>query len=344
MAKKFEFGCLATAIGSMPQTDAREVASLVLKYLPFIPHWTQLPRLSPLENMYIQFSEGFPGAVREGDKIYIVRGRDFDEELGQFYMDYEKNSLANYSISAEYAAGLHELLSTKLPEAKMVKGQITGPVTWGLMVTDREQRGVIYDDVLGEIVAKFLKLKASWQERALREVCADTIIFVDEPYLSSLGTAFVALPDEKRVVNLLEEVFDGISGLKGIHCCGGADWSLILKTSINILSFDAYNYAESLSLYLGEVKAFLTRGGTIAWGIVPNDEGTLGKESISSLRDRLEEAMAPFTRGGIRFRQLIGQGLLTPSCGLVNLSSEASAQALELLAGLSDQLRKKYLK
>jgi len=70
----------------------------------------------------------------------------------------------------------------------------------------------------------------------------------------------------------------------------------------------------------------------------------LAKESVASLKDRLEEAMAPFTRKGIRFQQLIEQGLLTPSCGLASLATKgASAWALELLAELSIKIRKRYM-
>ena len=115
-----------------------------------------------------------------------------------------------------------------------------------------------------------------------------------------------------------------------------------MKIPIDILSFDAYNYADSLSTYADEVKSFLARGGTIAWGIVPNDEEALAKESLSSLYDRLGEAMASFTRDGISFKQIISQGLLTPSCGLATLSKEAARQALELLAKLSDSVRKRW--
>jgi len=115
-----------------------------------------------------------------------------------------------------------------------------------------------------------------------------------------------------------------------------------LKTSADILSFDAYNYADSLSCYPAEVKAFLERGSSIAWGIVPNDEGALAKESLASLYDRLGEAMAHFTRDGTPFKQLVAQGLLTPSCTLASMSSEAAAQALELLAELSAKLKRKY--
>jgi hypothetical protein len=52
--------------------------------------------------------------------------------------------------------------------------------------------------------------------------------------------------------------------------------------------------------------------------------------------------MAPFTRDGLPFKQLVGQGLLTPSCTLASLSIEASVRAVELLAELSARVRKKY--
>jgi len=109
------------------------------------------------------------------------------------------------------------------------------------------------------------------------------------------------------------------------------------------LSFDAYNYGPSLNLYPSAVKDFLGRGGIIAWGIVPNEVEALNKETVASLKDRLEETMAPFTRNGLHFKQLVGQGLLTPSCTLTSLATgEASAQALELLVGLSATIRKRY--
>jgi len=340
MSAKFEFGCLPTAIGSMPHTDPEEACSLVMKHLPTIPAWPQLPKRSPKENMCIQFSEGFPGAVINGDKIRIKPSANFDTELEQIYIDCEEGNPSEYGVSAEYAAGLHTFLA-KAKKQEIIKGQVTGPITWGLMVARQDGLAILYDDTLAEVAAKFLRLKASWQENALRQISPNAIIFVDEPYLVSLGSVFTPIP-EGKVANLLEEVFQGIKGLKGLHCCGSTDWSVLLGTSTDILSFDAYNYASSLSTYPDEVKSFLGRGGTIAWGIVPNDEDALAKESLSSLYDRLGEAMAPFTRNGVKFRQIIAQGLITPSCGLVTLSAEAASRALELVAELSDNLRRKY--
>jgi methionine synthase II (cobalamin-independent) len=340
MSARIEFGCLPTAIGSMPHTNPEEACAIIMKYLPDIPVWPQLPRRSPKENMIIQFSEGFPGVVMQGDRIHIEPSADFESELEQIYVDRERGDDRRYGVSTEYAAGLHAFLS-KAAGSKMVKGQVTGPVTWGLAVTRQDGLGILYDDTLAEAAAKFLRLKASWQQNILREISPNPIIFVDEPYLVSLGSVFTPIPEEKVPI-LLEELLGGMRGTKGLHCCGNTNWSVLLDTTIDILSFDAYNYASSLSTHSAEVKSFLERGGNIAWGIVPNEEEALVRESLSSLRDRLEEAMAPFTKDGVKFKQIVAQGLITPSCTLASLSLEAASQTLELTAELSHDLRSRY--
>ena len=330
-------------MGSMPHTDPQEACSLVAKFLPEIPAWPQLPKRSFSENMYAQFSGGFPGVVIEGERIYIDRSKDLDKPLEQLYASYLDKKIEEYAISPDHAAGLHAFLEAELGSPLAVKGQVTGPVTWGLTVTDENRRPVLYDDTLADALAKHLHLKAAWQERELKAISPNTIIFVDEPYMASIGSAFVSLSRE-QVVSLLEEVFSGISGLKGVHCCGNTDWSILLSTPLDILNFDAYNYGYTIALYPEEVKAFLERGGVIAWGIVAHDEGGLKGETVKSLIDRLEECMAALDQKGVSFRLLTERCLVTPSCGLGSLSEEAAAWALELLCGVSKELRKRYIK
>jgi methionine synthase II (cobalamin-independent) len=337
-----EFNCLPTAIGSMPHTDPAEACAQILNYLKEIPCWPQLPKRAFKENMNAQFSEGFPGAVLKDDSFYIDRAQDLSKPLEKLYSAYLENDVDKYSVSADYAAGLHSFLGLKNLSPLAVKGQVTGPVTWGLSVSDNEGKAIIYDDVLGDAAAKFLRLKAGWQEKELSKISLNTIIFVDEPYLASFGSVSVPLSGEK-VASLLDEVLAGINGLKGVHCCGNTDWSVLLGTKIDILSFDTYNYAQSLSLYPAEVKSFLGRKGVIAWGIVPNDGQSLARETVASLKDRLEEAMAPFTRNGIRFKDLLKQSLITPSCTLAFITEEAAERALNLLSELSKTIRKRYI-
>ncbi len=334
--------CLPTMIGSMPQTDIDKAWQLTNRFLKDIPAWPQLPKRSITEDMIVQFSEGFPGAAVEGNRVVIRRGGDFQKELERLYIAYLAGDYTGYPTTETYAAGLHKMLASGItPPA--VKGQVTGPVTWGLSVIDENKKAIIYDDVIGDTVANFLRLKAMWQEEALRKLSKNTVIFFDEPYMVSFGSATLTLSREK-VISLEEEVFKGVSGLKGIHCCGNTDWSVLLATSADIISYDTYNYAQSLALYPVEVKKFIDRKGVIAWGIVPNTEESLKKETAVSLQDRLEEAIAPFTRNGIPFSKLIEQGLLTPSCSLAGLSIDGAEQALNVLTELSGKIRRRYLK
>jgi len=325
----------------MPHTDAEAACSQVLTYLSAIPTWPQLPKRSFLENMYVQFSPGFPGVVVEGERIYVDRSQNLDEPLGQLYVAYLENRLDQYAIAPDYAAGLHAFLASPLGSPLGVKGQVTGPVSWGLTVADQERRPMLYDDILADALAKHLRLKAAWQERALGALSPTTIIFIDEPYMSAFGSAFAPLSRE-RVIALLEEVLGGLRGHRGIHCCGNTDWSVLLDTSADILSLDAYSYAHTLALYPAEVRDFLERDGVIAWGIIPNEETALAEETVKSLVSRLEEAMAALSRKGIPFDRLVDKALITPSCGLGALSPEGAARALELTAEVSAEMRRRY--
>lgn len=338
-----ELNALPTMIGSVPYTDPVTACEKVLHYLKDVPAWPQMPKRSFVENMYVQYSEGFPGIVIQDEKIFVDRAQDLDKPLEKLYTAYLENDIYKFPVGKDYAPGLYRFLTfTDLP-VRAVKGQLTGPVSWGMTVTDNDGRSIAYDDILADASARLLKLKAAWMETELRKISKNTIIFIDEPYLHSIGSAFFSLSNEK-VVSLIKEVFSGISGIKGIHCCGQSDWSVIISTGLDILNFDAYNYAQSLTLYPKEVKSFIEKGGSIGWGIVPNEEKALSDETTSSLLDRLTEAIAPLTRKGfdIPFRQLIAQSLITPSCGLAGLSPDGADRAFELLTDLSERVRSKW--
>jgi hypothetical protein len=140
----FELNGLATAIGSMPHVEPREACSLVLKYLSEIPAWPQLPKKSFLENMYVQFSEGFPGVIVEGERIWVDRSKDLSKPLEQLYTAYLENNIEYGAISARYAAGFHAFLKeAKQKGRKAVKGQVTGPISFGLSVTDQNRRPLL---------------------------------------------------------------------------------------------------------------------------------------------------------------------------------------------------------
>lgn len=349
MADRFVPAWLPMAIGSFPLPDPQAAWDLVLKYTPGIPVWPQLPRRSFLENMYAQYSESFPGVVVDlaKEKIYIDRSQNLDRDLERLYVAYLQSELDYGTVTPRYAAGLHhllnkpELLQVSGGSLAAVKGQVTGPVSWGLSVVDENRRPALYDDILADAIGKHLRLKATWQEAQLKPYAPHTIMFVDEPYMSSFGSGFISLSRD-QVLTLLQEVFDGISGLKGVHCCGNTDWSVLLETSVDILNLDAFEYAESLALYPEAVNSFLARGGIIAWGIVPAGTACEG-QTAESLTERLVKAIDLLVCKGVPAEKLLAAGLVTPSCGTGSLDPQLAERVLSLTAGVSCLMRARYV-
>lgn len=344
--RKLEPNLMPLHIGSVPHTDPTIACDLTFQHFPQIPAWPQLPRRSPLENMYTQFSERFPGVVIEPEdgRIYVNREADLEPELEHLYLAYLEDDIAFGAVSPDYAAGLHAFLErapAHSDEFIAVKGQVTGPVSWGLRVGDQNRRPVLYDEILAEALAKLLRIKASWQEQQLRRLSPTTIISVDEPYLSSFGSALIPIQRD-QVITLIEEVLSSIQGIKASHCCGNTDWSILLETSIDILSFDAYGYTHTLALYPDAVRAFLDRGGIIAWGIVPNSDHVL-YETAESLLAHLERAWGRLERKGIPREQIIAAAFITPSCGTGTLSTDMAERVFRLTEQVSKLAQEKYL-
>ena len=332
---------LATGVGSLPYSNPQDALRRILSTFPEIPFWPQLPRRDFRENMYAQFSENLVATKLDmpNETISAVIDDTLLTQVEAFYARYLAEDPGLFAPSPAYAAGLYALREQRpaLKQAQWIKGQVTGPISFGLKVVDQNLRPTLYDDTLRDVLVKHVSRQAQWQENFLTEL-GTPLIFVDEPSLSLIGASVVAL-NRDEVIRNLEEVFSAIQGLKGTHCCGNTDWSMLLATSVNLISFDAYNYAENLALFADDVKRFLERGGILAWGIVPTVTEQIMSESITSLTTRLDDAIGLLVKKGIDRDMLYAQALITPACGLGTLSIPVAERAFALTQGISKQIR-----
>lgn len=303
--------------------------------------------------MVVQFLQGFPGVVwaRSSGHLFVnTESRDFDEEVVGFYERFLHTSesshpevLDYFEISREYAAGFHafrEYLDNKphrVEGIRYLKGHVTGPITLGLGLPDQTGKAVYYSDQLRDVVVKTIALKAKWQIAHLKEYKKPVIIFIDEPILASFGSSAMISVSEDHVIGALNEVVAAVhdmGGIAGVHCCGNTDWSIIIKTDIDILSFDAFDFGNSIFLYPEELTAFLWAGGTIAWGIVPTDEEKVGGESAESLRFKYEGLVHKIADLGFPAEDVRASSLFTPSCGMSSVGTGVAERICDLLSCL----------
>lgn len=335
---------MATAIGSLPHTDPYEACAMTLEYLCEAPAWPQLPRRDFRENMYAQYSEGLPGVVVDAErrKVYCDTSEDLLPQIERVYEAYVEGDYASAAIGADYAAGLHAFAARIREEGvryPLLKGQVTGPISFGLTVLDQDNRPILYNDELAAAMVKLLNLKARWMEVFLRDTGAseEVLIFFDEPYLVSVGSALVSVGEE-TVVDSLRQCGEGLTCLTGAHCCGNMDWPLLFRAGLQVVNFDAYGYMDSMALYPDEIAAFLQGGGVLAWGLAVNKPDIDG-ESVDSLARRFEEGVELLASRGVPRELLMERAMFTPACGLEGVSAAQAERAYMLTAQLSQRLR-----
>ena len=333
------FNFNTTVPGSFPHLDGQKLCQLLVDTLD-IPVWPQLPKRTFLENMYVQFSNGLPCLVinRKAEKIVFNIQGDFLGEIENFYVRYLAEDLDSFALPQEYAEGFYRLLDVVADaNPEWIKGQVTGPVSFGLTVTDQALRASLYNDHLRDVIVKQMATVARWQVKTLKQVCPNVILFVDEPYLAAFGSAFITLSRDE-VIRMLNEVFTAIhqeGGWAGVHCCANTDWSMLMATSVDILNLDAYGFAENLALYPDELRAFLDRQGAIAWGIIPNNEDlqttTPNELAQRFARDIKRIVIKAEARGvAIDPGELLTSSLITTSCGLGSTTTAIAEKALDV--------------
>ena len=350
----FKADCLPLLIGSLPMNDHNKAIELVLENTPEIPLWVQLPVFKE-EGMLAQFVSGMPGLTIEKDKFFIDTSKeDFDNELLEFYQNYmavidgtTDLEESQFVLGEDTARGFFVFMDRikSLPRKPVaLKGQITGPLTFCIGIKDQDGRSIFYHEQLRDAGVKMLGLKAGWQAKKLSQLGCPAIVFFDEPALAGFGSsAFISITRDD-ISKCFEEVIENVhsaGGIAGIHVCANADWSLVLNSSVDIISFDAYSFFDKFLLYPDLIKNYIDSSRFLAWGIVPTLHAEdIEKETSESLVAQMEAKILKLEETGIERSKILAQSFVTPSCGTGTLSLEHALKVLKLTKEVSERLRK----
>ena len=355
MAYKPKF--LTTGIGSMPFTDPEYAVNLSLKTFKDIPFWPQLPQTSLNEHMEPQYSEGLPCVIidREKQRMYFDTSGDYSEVLAEFYEKYMaamdpddgNGDCSALSISKDFSQGLYEFekrLLNKTAKLPFLKVQTTGPCSFALNSVDENKKAIYYNEEFRDVIVKALAMKCRWQIKKFQPYAEKVICFIDEPILSAFGSSTFITVQRDDVIEHLSEIIDVIhqdNALAGIHCCGNTEWSILIETGVDIISFDAYEYGETIALYPESVRPYLENGGMIAWGVIPTS-AEIQNKSAESLADHLEKMIEHLASKGIDKQLIAEQALITPSCGAGSMNVEDTEKIFEIINDVAEIMKKKF--
>lgn len=353
-----DLSMLPLGIGSLPHTDTSSAIRLIEETIGQIPHWPQLPYRSPMETMVNQYA--FPlinlGLVFniEGKLFFDTSRENWQKCVADFDKRYQEikdgkfDNIDFFAFSEESAQGFYvffqKLKDGELRNSIYLKGQITGPITLSMQILDPNNKSSFYCAELREIIVKSLAIQAYWQTKTLSQFGKQVILFMDEPGLFSISRRSSASLNKQQITMDLNEVIASIhsaNGLAGIHVCASTDWSMILESQTDILNFDAYEYFTSLTLYPEQLKAFLERGGILAWGLIPTNTKVL-ELAATDLMALFYEFVDSLANKGVPKELLLQQALITPSCGLGNCSIAIAEKVYNLTSEVVQKIKSAF--
>jgi hypothetical protein len=331
----------ATGVGALPHTDPVLACDDVLSIFPEFPYIPTLPNRSQLESIVFNDSEQLPGRVIRDDRLLFDSTKDQTAAMEKVYMDFVEGNFADYGLHRDYASAFIEMMGRKIPSAKVLKCQVTGPVTFGMQVVDANKRPIYYDSQLADVLSKMIALKARWCEQEMQKNTGitETLIVLNEPYLASLGSSVVPL-DMETIRSGWSDIDSLVQGGLGVHCCSNTDWEFVVSLKPSVISMDAYATSKEFLLYADTLISYMEKGGVIAWGIVPAEHKIFATESVDSL---YEKYLAIRTQLCSRMPEKLfdAQSLITPSCGIRFADRDGSLAIMRAAAEISRQIRSK---
>ncbi|HVN51982.1 MAG TPA: hypothetical protein VMT43_11140 [Acidimicrobiales bacterium] len=314
---------LATSIGSLPHYDPSDAVDFVLRHQHGLPAAPSLPARSRAEGMIAQAACGVPG-------VRLLADGSIDVDLDA--LDPEA-PLSDPGFTSDGFVGLRAFLNAVADRRGPIKASLTGPVTFGVALHAAGVPADLAFRVSGAAVAQ--RAEALVQHITARVPQAQLVVFVDEPSLTgAMHPEFPIRPLD--AVDLVSGTLAALERLSitGLHCCGPADWRLLMQAGAQILSLPLDAGIESSA---GALAGFLDRGGWVAWGAVPTD-GPIGT-TVERLWRQLSGVWCELvTSGGCDPVRLRTQAMITPACGLYRHGVPQAEQVLTFTNRLAERL------
>ncbi|MEI6778402.1 MAG: hypothetical protein WCK70_16010 [Chloroflexales bacterium] len=342
MRLAFAPACLPILRGGLPHATAHDALALVASVTPDLPAWPAVPERSFRETALAQAAAGFPGLTIDPEYERVsVDHAAAEIGLDRLGLAYLRGEPGEGVLPADHAAGLGELLRLMGHglRARALKGEVLGPVSLALQLTDESDRPLAYDPTLREALLHHLSLRIAWHYEQLSAHTDNVIICLDEPSLDALNLPFCPIERDEGM-GMIARILADMPGCRGLGLGGNVDWAAVLALPVDLVLLDAYEHGAALIRDAEVVARFLDRGGVLGWGIVPVDPSALAQEHADLLAQRLDRAVDYLSASsGLDQGRILNASLITSNDSLANLSVEAAEQALRMCAAVSRRLR-----
>lgn len=335
-------------VGDLPYESIKSVTAMEAKLYKDIPFLACLPKISICESLEERTLINIPGIFKDGNKIVLKTGfLKYNEDisyLNKACNNYKTVNLEEYACEDLFLEKFCQIIKKfKSPYACV---NILGPFTVSQILRTGAKEQALVDKNYKKLFTQAVCVKGFWAICKIKEYCPDTIpiIILEEPMFNQFG--MLKREDEDVTAENVTKMFEiVVSKLKsagamvGIQCMDKCDWSIPIKSGVDLISYDAYNNPNNLCIYSEIVTSFLQKGGLINWGIVPTVSETFIKGlTVEYLYNRLMSTMNGVALAGVPINLLQNSALVSLNGSTSHLPVFFAEKAIIMVAQLAGRL------
>lgn len=343
---KFLLKCLP--VGNLPYEDVSLTIKMMLKLYESLPYLAFLPKISNTDNVIDVTLTNLSGVVSKEKRYYLTNNIEKFKQIS-LYLDSIYNAptvekLELFEIDTIFMQKYLQILNRIKPAETVVN--LLGPFSMSQILFHKSGVQILADRIYRKFIIQSIVARALWLISEVKAVSPKTkpIIILEEPLLYRLG-------DVKRnneeitkdvIVNLFAKVIQKIKeyhGLVGIQCFEKCDWQIPIEAGVDIISFDAYNNPNNLTIIAEKINDFLVGGGRINWAIVPVMTEALVKSlTIDQVYSRFVNTVENLVVAGVSERLVYNRAMVSINGNIDKLPLIFAEKALMLALQLSKRI------
>lgn len=295
--------------GSLPYESVDTACRMMAKLYQKMPYLPMFPKISSDDTIVNRTFKNIPGVRIIDKKIsLIISSNNYKNNLHKLEEAFNHPCMHNldyFEMEAPFLEKFFQFINKfKSPNALI---NILGPFTVSQMLTQSAEEQMLIDKTYRKLFIQAVCVKALWMIEKLKEINPETVpvVMLEEPMFGKLGD--IKRENEDISIELVTNMFSRVveklkqsGAIVGVQCFDKCDWKIPINAGVDIISFDAYNNPNNLSIIPEVITEFIARGGRINWGILPVvNEAKVKDLNIDEITSRLFKTFEPLIVAGV---------------------------------------------
>ena len=343
---KFITRCLP--YGSLPYDNLDTATRMQAKLFEQMPYLAFYPTLDAEDTILKRTFSKIPGVKIKGKKVTLkTTSGAYKQGLTHLDRAYNSPTMSNldeFKIESVFGDKFGSLISKFKSAYACIN--FLGPFTISQMLLNAAEEQTLADKSYRKLFIQAVCVKALWFIEKVKSVSPKTtpIIILEEPMLSQLGTLKRENEEitEELVISLLAKVIEKIKsagGLVAVQSMEKCNWQVPINAGVDIISFDAYNNPNNLSIFPEDVTKFIERGGKINWGIVPVMNETMVKSlNVDDMARRLYATFDGLIMSGVHSHLVYNSAMVSVQGNVDHLAVIFAEKALMVATQLAQRI------